>query len=124
MAPLKTLLKKFWHFIWEEDSLLSWAVTIILAFLLIKFIVYPGLGLVLGTSFPVVAVVSDSMTHQGQDVDEWWGSSGQWYTDHDITKDQFRTFQMKNGFNRGDIIVLWRSNEHNTDIGDIIVFES
>ena len=50
------ILKKTWHFIWEDDSLLSWIVNIVLAIVLIKFIIYPGLGLVLGTGFPVVAV--------------------------------------------------------------------
>ena len=59
------ILKKTWHFIWEDDSVWSWIVNIILAIVLIKFIIYPGLGLVLGTSYPIVAVVSDSMEHSG-----------------------------------------------------------
>jgi len=49
--------------VWEDNSLWSWVVNIILAFVLIKFIVYPGLGLVLATTHPVVAVVSSSMEH-------------------------------------------------------------
>ncbi len=43
--------------------MLSWIVNIVLAFVLIKFIVYPGLGLLFGTTHPVVAVVSGSMEH-------------------------------------------------------------
>ena len=58
---LKTKWSKFWYFIWEDDSVWSWIVNIGLAFLLIKFIVYPGLGLILATDFPVVAVVSGSI---------------------------------------------------------------
>ena len=52
---------KVWYFIWHDDSVWSWIVNIILAFLLIKFIVYPGLGFLLETEYPVVAVVSGSM---------------------------------------------------------------
>ena len=59
----RAFLKKAWHFIWEDDSVLSWLVNIILAFVLIKFIVYPGLGFILQTTHPVVAVVSESMEH-------------------------------------------------------------
>ena len=55
--------KKIWHFIWEEDSFASWTVNVIIAFILIKFIIYPVLGLVLATSHPIVAVVSESMEH-------------------------------------------------------------
>ena len=60
---VKKVLKKTWHFLWYEDSLLSWIVNIILAFVLIKFLIYPGIGLVLQTDLPVVAVVSESMDH-------------------------------------------------------------
>ena len=60
---IKKSLKKFWHFLWKEDSLLSWIVNIAIAFVLIKFIIYPGLGLLLGTNLPVVAVISESMDH-------------------------------------------------------------
>ena len=38
---------------------------VVLAFVLIKFIIYPGAGLIMGTRLPVVAVVSESMEHQG-----------------------------------------------------------
>lgn len=55
--------KKVWHFIWHSDSPLSWVVNILLAYLIIRYMFYPGLGLLFGTSFPVVAVVSGSMEH-------------------------------------------------------------
>ncbi|HII17071.1 TPA: signal peptidase I [Candidatus Woesearchaeota archaeon] len=60
----KSWYGKVWHFIWEEDSIASWLVNIVLAFILIKFIVYPGLGFAFGTSHPIVAVVSGSMEHR------------------------------------------------------------
>ena len=61
---IKRGAKKFWVFIWESDSPWSWLANIILAFILIKFIIYPVLGLVLATSHPIVAVVSGSMEHK------------------------------------------------------------
>jgi hypothetical protein len=60
---IKSLFKKIWHFLWEEDSAWSWIANIAIAFLVIRFIFYPLLGLVLGTSYPIVAVVSESMEH-------------------------------------------------------------
>jgi signal peptidase I len=56
-----TFLQRAWHFIWREDSLLSWLANIVLAFILIKFVVYPLLALALGSSLPVVAVITSSM---------------------------------------------------------------
>jgi signal peptidase I len=119
----KGLAKKVWKFIWEDDSIWSWMVNIILAFVLIKFIVYPGLGLLLGTTYPVVAVVSESMEHN-EPFDEWWEHSKEWYEDHEITKDMFAEFKLRNGFNKGDIIVLTAAKKETTNIGDIIVFRS
>jgi signal peptidase I len=56
--------KKIWNFLWHEDSVTSWVVSIILAFVIVKFIVYPLIGILLGTGFPIVAVVSESMEHK------------------------------------------------------------
>jgi len=56
--------KKTWHFIWESDSILSWIVNVILAFIIIKFIIYPVLGFAFQTDYPIVAVVSGSMEHK------------------------------------------------------------
>ena len=61
---IKHYLKRAWDFIWNEDSVLSWIVNIVLAFVIIKFLIYPGIGLVLGTNLPVVAVISESMEHR------------------------------------------------------------
>lgn len=116
-------LKKVWHFIWEDNSIWSWIVNIILAFILIKFIVYPFLSLVLSTSHPIVAVVSSSMEHHNG-FDEWWKKNNKWYITRNITKEQFERFPMKNGFNRGDIIILLGKQPKDIKTGDIIVFNS
>jgi signal peptidase I len=127
---IKQSLKKLWWFIWEDNSIWSWLVNLILAFILIKFIVYPGLGYVLGTGFPVVAVVSGSMEHDGS-FDDWWQSQAyctigctqeQWYSNYGISKEQFQEFPFKNGFNKGDIMVLVGVEPKNIKIGDVIVY--
>jgi len=150
---LKKLWKKTWHFIWEDDSVLSWVVNVVLAFVLIKFIVYPGLGFMLGTSHPIVAVVSGSMEHKtvprcmqndiygrclsyadskyeicGKSVDygrnlnlnEFYDLCGQWYGSINISQDDFNKFSLRNGFNKGDIMILYGWCE--VKVGDVIVF--
>jgi|SRR3989344_2650572 len=114
------MLKKIWRFIWHDDSLLSWIVSILLAFILVKFIIYPGLGLIFNTNLPVVAVVSRSMEHKGN-FNEFWDVQGKWYEDNEITKEEFSNYIMRNGFNKGDIIFLYGSAKINK--GEIIVFK-
>ena len=119
----KSDLKKVWRFIWEDESIWSWLVNILLAFILIKFVVYPGLGFLLQTSHPVVAVVSESMEHNGG-FESWWDKSSKWYIVNGITKEDFTSFPLNNGFNKGDIIVLKGKSASNIKVGDIIVFWS
>lgn len=112
----------------------SWFVNIILAFLLIKFVVYPGLGLALQTSHPIVAVVSSSMEHDG-DFDDWWNSAAickdrtsctqsEYYETIGIDKEDFRDFRFRNGFNKGDIMILYRTKPDKIELGDVIVFNA
>ena len=120
---VKKQLKKIWYFIWEDNSIWSWIVNIILAFVLIKFIVYPGLGFLLSTSHPVVAVVSESMEHK-IGFDEWWEKNDDWYINNGINEGEFETFSLKNGFNKGDIMFLVGRDAEDIEIGDVIVFNS
>lgn len=104
----------------------------ILAFVLIKFIVYPGLGFVLATTHPVVAVVSGSMEHDGS-FDDWWESKAicsgipcsqrEFYATLGITQEKFVTFPFRNGFNTGDIMILKGKPIDKIEIGDVIVFQ-
>ena len=113
-------LRKVWNFIWHDDSLLSWIVNIVLAFILVKFIIYPGLGLIFGTGYPVVAVVSGSMEHQRLDFNSWWEANHKLYDELNITKENFANYKFKNGFNKGDLMVIFGSNKF--EQGDVIVF--
>ncbi len=137
LGILKRHSKHVWQFFWHEDSVWSWIANIITAFLVIRFVVYPLLGIVLGTGFPIVAVVSESMEqglHQGilcgrqfdefqESFDNYWQVCGKWYEDQSITKEQFRQFSFHNGFRKGDVIVLWRAHSDNLNVGNILVFQ-
>jgi len=117
-------LKKIWKFLWYDDSPLSWIISIILAVIIIKFIVYPLIGLILATSYPIVAVVSGSMEHGGENFDDWWSSNSEWYEEEDISKEEFNEFKFNNGFNKGDIMVVIGKKPKNINMGDILIFES
>lgn len=130
---VKPIFKKIWNFIWEEDSVWSWIVNIILAFVIIKFIVYPGLGFLLGTTYPIVAVMSGSMEHDGT-FDEWWISKTarceesnmctqmEFYKEYALTKDQFIEFPFKNGFDTADIMVVKGAEPEQIEVGDVVVY--
>jgi len=94
---------------------------IVLAFVLIKFLVYPGLALVLATSNPVVAVVSESMEHNAQ-FDDWWEAKANFYEKFNITKTDFENFRFKNGFNKGDLMILKGVDPSTLSIGNTVVF--
>ena len=117
-------IKDIWHFIWEDNSIWSWIVNILLAFVLIKFAVYPLLSLMLGTSHPIVAVVSSSMEHGNLGFEPWWEKNKEWYTTAGIAKEDFSKYSLKNCFNKGDIIILLGKQPKDIKRGDIIVFRS
>jgi len=120
----KKILKDTWNFIWHSDSLASWIVSFVIAFILVKFVIYAGLGLILGTGYPIVAVVSGSMEHNGLNFDSWWEENGAWYEDNEISKAEFYNYSLKNGFNKGDIMILVGEESKDINKGDVIVFEA
>ena len=132
--PILSQVKTFWNYIWNGDSFLSWILAVLVIFILVRFIIYPLIGLLVGTSLPLVAVISGSMQHQG-DFNDWWSSNAlcnndqlctqeNWYAQYNITKDTFESFVLKNGFNKGDLILLRGKKSENIVVGDILVFSS
>ena len=124
--------KQVWRFIWYDDSLASWLVNVVLAFIIIKFIVYPVLGFALGTGYPIVAVVSSSMEHPGT-FQDWWTSVCQYpdnsqasqatiYSRMGIDQTMFSSFRFTNGFDRGDLMVL--TGAQTADVGNILVYSA
>jgi len=143
---IKSIIGKTWNFLWNDNSWQSWVVSIIVAFIFIKFIFLPGTGLVFGTKLPIVAVVSGSMEHGmikddylgipnmcGKtyskeqfflNFDTYWTECGDWYEEKGITKETFSKYSFKNGFNKGDIMFLHGIKPEKIEIGDTIVFQS
>ena len=118
---LKKKLIQIWKWIWYGNSFWSYVVSILLIFLFVKFIFFPLIGLSLGTSMPLVAVVSNSMHHDSE-FDTWWEQNGEWYIRHNINKSMFKTFKLYNGFNKGDVIIIRGVPASELSIGDVIVF--
>jgi len=58
-----------------------------------------------------------------ESFDNYWDNCGSWYEKRNITKSQFKKFPFKNGFRKGDVIVLWRANRNNLDVGDVLIFQ-
>ena len=115
------LLKRFWNFIWNGESFLSWITFLVIIFIFIKFIFFPSISYIMGTSLPIVIVESCSMYH-GSDFDDWWNSNGNWYKDKGIEKDAFQSYTLINGFSKGDIFIVRGIKEENVKIGDVIIF--
>ena len=93
-------IKKVLKWLWDEEHWAAWWINVLIAFIVIKFIVYPGMAALTGSSFPVVAVVSESMEHDvqygqicGYDMesfpasfDTYWDVCGDWYENNGISK--------------------------------------
>lgn len=121
---MKKFLKDAWHFIWEDNSLLSWIVNVAIAFLLVKFLIYPALGYMLGTGFPVVAVISSSMEHHGLGFNDWWEQNKGWYLQNGISKSDLESAIFTGGFNKGDIIILVGVKPEDIKKYSVVVYNS
>lgn len=119
-ASHPTPLGKLWHFLWHEDSWASFLADAILIVLIGNFILYPGVGLLMGTDYPGVAVVSGSMDHHSQDFDAWWGEHKNQYASYNISTTDFDDYSFRNGFSKGDILIVIGEDEY--DVGDVIVY--
>jgi len=114
-------VKKYWKRIWDflrADSWASFAVTLVLAFIIIKFIFFPGLSLITGTSLPVVIVESCSMYHQESGFENTFTS--QIYYNNGISISDTSNWDFQNGFSKGDVMFVVRPE--NIKVGDIIIF--
>jgi len=132
-------LKKFWYYIWYDDSFGSYVANFVFAYIFIKFLLFPTMGFILGTDYPIVAIVSGSMEHKivnGQicankiissnkdlDYDSWWSNCGDYYEKNfNLSKEEFLSFEYKNGLNIGDVLVLRGKEPKNIDVGEVLIF--
>jgi len=124
--------KQFWCWLWHSDSILSWLVALAFAFVVVKFIFFPGLSFILGTSLPLVVVESSSMEHPGtfignvigsdSSLELWWEEKGGWYKKNNIEIEDVKSWPLNSGFDKGDIILVY--GRYTPEIGDIIIFEA
>ena len=124
---LKEALQKFWHLLWKDESWKGWIFSIIFLFVFIKFIFFPILSFIAGTSLPLAIVESCSMYHSGNlfsNYDLWWENHQSKYFEFNITKQEFSQFKFSNGFNKGDILFIAGVKPENIKIGDIIIFNA
>ena len=110
-------LKKIWKFL-QEDSWPSLLVTLLLAFVVIKFIFFPGLSLITGTSLPLVIVESCSMYHHEDGFENTFESDV--YEDYGISLGDTGNWIFQNGFSKGDVIFV--VGARNIEVGDVIIF--
>ncbi|MCH7850697.1 MAG: hypothetical protein IH845_03585 [Nanoarchaeota archaeon] len=102
----------------KKDTWSSFIVTLVIAFIFIKFIFFPGLSLVTGTSLPLVIVESCSMYHYENGFEKILESPV--YADNDITIDDTLDWDFQNGFSKGDVIFVVGAK--NIEIGEVLIF--
>jgi len=119
MKRKKSVIKRFWKFL-GEDSWPSFFLTLILAFLLIKYVFFPGLSLLTGSSLPLVIVESCSMHHEEYGFEEVFKSPI--YGEQGITLASTKRWIFPDGFNKGDVIFVVGATQ--VEVGDVIIFEA
>jgi len=142
MLKKENKIQEFWNWLWNSDSWLSYVVFLIIIFVVIKLIFFPALSLIFGTSLPLAIVESSSMDHNSVitsganydlcgktfsnskffNLNEYWQECGSWYENKNITKEQFSEFKFKNGFRKGDIMIIFGKKTENLKIGDVLIF--
>ena len=122
----KKFLNDFWYIVWKDESFKGWIISIIFIFIVIKFIFFPVLSLTTGTNLPLAIVESCSMYHKGNlfsNHDSWWERHENKYTDFQLTKEEFKNFNFKNGFSKGDILFIVKAKPEKLEVGEVIIFE-
>jgi signal peptidase I len=133
-TSIKEVWKKVWNFIWKDESIWSWIVSLILAFIIVKFIFFPLLSLAFATSLPLVVVESGSMHHPGgfigntlglqSNFETWWQQAEYWYLEKGISKETAKEWPLRTGLEIGDIVLVSGHGKDNLKVGDIIIFEA
>lgn len=116
---MKKEVKKIWDFL-QEDSWPSFVVTLILAFVVIKFIFFPGLSFLTGTSLPLVIVESCSMYHHEDGLNRSFESPI--YENYGLSLEDTVNWDFQNGFSKGDVIFVVGAGD--AQVGDVIIFNA
>lgn len=112
-------LKEFWKFL-QKDSWESFVVTLVLAFVLIKYLFFPLLSLLTGSALPLVIVESCSMHHYEDGFEKILES--EIYNEMGIALEDTESWDFPNGFTKGDVIFVVRPK--NLEVGDVLIFNA
>lgn len=124
---IKDFWEKFWFIVWKDNSFKGWIISILFLFVIIKFVFFPILNLITGTTLPLAIVESCSMYHEGNMISSfknWWDRHEDKYEDLSIDKELFKDFSFRRGFNKGDILFIVGTKPEKLGVGDIIIFEA
>lgn len=119
--------KKFWKIVWKDDSIKGWLISLVFIFVVIKLIFFPLLNLATGTELPMAIVESCSMYHTGNvfsNFNNWWDRHDSKYGNVGINESEFRSFNFKRGFSKGDILFIVKAKPEKIEIGDVIIFNA
>jgi len=119
MKKIKEVWKKILGF-FKEDSWMSLIVTLILAFILIKYVFFPLLSLATGTALPLVIVESCSMYHSDS-LEEIMENDI--YRDYGLKFKDTGNWSFRNGLNKGDIIFVLGVDKEDISVGNVVIFE-
>ena len=121
----KKFLNDFWYILWKDESFKGWIISIIFIFVVIKFIFFPVMSLATGTKLPLAIVESCSMYHKENlfsNYDSWWTRHDSKYSEIQLNKEEFKNFNFKNGFSKGDILFIIKAKPEKLETGDVIIF--
>ncbi len=113
----ENIFQKFWKFL-KKDNFASLVVSLILAFIFIKFLFFPGLSLITGTSLPLVIVESCSMHHHENGFEKTFTSPI--YEGLGLFLENTTNWPFQNGFSKGDVIFVVGADD--VELGDVIIF--
>lgn len=122
---IKKIYDQTYFLLFKDDSFKGWIFSVLFIFLFIKFIFFPTLSFLTGTTLPLAIVESCSMYHDGNllsDQNAWWENHESKYLSQDINKLNFQDFKFKKGFNKGDILFIMEAKPEKLEIGDVIIF--
>jgi hypothetical protein len=105
----------------KDDNWISLMGVVFLAINSIVLIFFPIVSLLTGTALPLVIVESCSMHHQEEGFARIFNRNNI-YEEQGISLDDTKTWVFQNGFNKGDIIFVWRPK--NIEVGDVIIFNA
>jgi len=119
MKKKNDYFKRFWAFL-QKDTWPSFVVTLVVAFVIIKFVFFPGLSFLTGTALPLVIVESCSMHHYEPGFEQTFES--QVYEQNGIGIVDTHEWAFQDGFNKGDVIFVVGAK--NIEVGDVIIFNA